>query len=211
MKKVVDLTQTYTADCPGFSRSIFKTLARDGWNASTLTFYSHSGTHMDAPVHFEASPQTIDQIPVENFIGEAWVVDLRSIGPRDLIQPDDITDGIPQDFQPGDSLLLWTGWSKFAWNTTYRDDLPRISEDLAHWCVRNKVKMLGVEPPSVADVNNLEEVTRIHQILLSEVIIIEGLTNLHQLTSNRVELIALPLKIGEGDGSPARVLAIEHY
>ena len=82
---------------------------------------------------------------------------------------------------------------------------------MALWCLDNEVKMLGVEPPSVADVNNLKEVTEIHQILLKGVIIIEGLTNLESLQSNCVELIALPLKIENGDGSPARVIAIEKY
>ena len=70
--------------------------------------------------------------------------------------------------------------------------------------------MLGVEPPSVADVNNLDEITRIHSILLGAgIIIIEGLTNLEALSSEKVELIALPLKIGDGDGAPARVVAVE--
>ena len=72
--------------------------------------------------------------------------------------------------------------------------------------------MLGVEPPSVADVNNLEEVTRIHRILLEGgVVIVEGLANLSALTKPKVTLIALPLKIAAGDGAPARAVAIEDY
>ena len=70
--------------------------------------------------------------------------------------------------------------------------------------------MLGVEPPSVADVNNLEEVTRIHRILLKGgVTIIEGLCNLEGITGDKCWLIALPLKIFQGGGAPARVIAIE--
>ncbi|MEM6698052.1 MAG: cyclase family protein, partial [Bacteroidota bacterium] len=56
-----------------------------------------------------------------------------------------------------------TNWSqKIEDTTTYKNQLPRISKELATWCVENQVKMLGVEPPSVADVNNLPEVTEIH-------------------------------------------------
>jgi kynurenine formamidase len=92
----------------------------------------------------------------------------------------------------------------------YRDALPRISKDLAKWCVSNKVKMLGVEGPSVADVNNLPEVTKIHEILLGgNVTIIEGISNLHVLQRKQVYLIAMPLKIKGGDGAPARVIAME--
>jgi kynurenine formamidase len=70
--------------------------------------------------------------------------------------------------------------------------------------------MLGVEPPSVADVNNAEELKSVHKILLGGgVIVVEGLVNLEKISEEKVTLIAMPLKISGGDGAPARVLAIE--
>ena len=70
--------------------------------------------------------------------------------------------------------------------------------------------MLGVEPPSVADVNNLEELTAVHEALLSAgVIIVEGLTNLDQIRNLKVTFMAFPLKVAMGDGAPARAFAIE--
>tara|TARA_R110002033_G_scaffold69433_4_gene120792 strand:+ start:248 stop:883 length:636 start_codon:yes stop_codon:yes gene_type:complete len=211
MSNIVDLTLTYTNRFTGFSKETSKTIDKDGWNASALTFYSHCGTHMDAPIHFNVSNQTIDEIPISKFVGKAWIVDVRHIGAKGFINPKDISKEILQAFKAGDSLIFWTGWSKHVNTPAYRDDLPRISESLALWCLDNEVKMIGVEPPSVADVNNIEEVTKIHQILLKGVVIIEGLTNLESLQSNCVELIALPLKIENGDGSPTRVIAIEKY
>ena len=72
------------------------------------------------------------------------------------------------------------------------------------------VNMLGVEPPSVADVNNRAEVTEIHTILMqNDVVIVEGLTNLDKISGNKVTLIAMPLKIEKGDGAQARVIVIE--
>ncbi|TWO32803.1 cyclase family protein [Seonamhaeicola sediminis] len=211
MSNIVDLTITYFNGLKGFSKETARTIDNDGWNASTLTFYSHCGTHMDAPIHFNVKNETIDEIPVDNFVGKAWVVDVRHIGSKGIIEVAHIPVDIIKHFTEGDSLIFWTGWSQYLNETKYRDELPRISEELAHWCLDNKVKMVGVEPPSVADVNNIEEVTKIHQILLEGVVIIEGLTNLDKLKSNCVELIALPLKIGAGDGAPARVIAIEKY
>ena len=116
---------------------------------------------------------------------------------------------IADKFTVGDSLLLNTGWSRYRDDVSiYRDGLPRISDDLAKWCVAKGVLMLGVEPPSIADVNNLGEVTRIHKILLGgNVTIIEGLTNLESLPDSRFTFIALPLKIHNGDGSPCRAIA----
>lgn len=211
MHTIVDLTLTYTNSFTGFSKETSRTIDKDGWNASTLNFYSHCGTHMDAPIHFNVSNQTIDKIPVSDFVGKAWIIDVRHVGSKGLIYPNHIPQDIQDKFLAGDSLIFWSGWAQFANTSKYRDELPRISEELAHWCIEHKVKMIGVEPPSVADVNNIVEVTKIHEILLSGVVIIEGLTNLENLQSNCVELIALPLKIGGGDGSPARVIAIEKY
>lgn len=211
MHTIVDLTLTYTDSFTGFLKETSKTIDKDGWNASTLNFYSHCGTHMDAPIHFNVSNQTIDKIPVSDFVGKAWVIDVRHVGSKGLMYSNHIPQDIQNKFLAGDSLIFWSGWAQFANTLKYRDELPRISEELAHWCIDHKVKMIGVEPPSVADVNNIEEVTKIHQILLSGVVIIEGLTNLENLQTNCVELIALPLKIGGGDGSPARVIAIQKY
>jgi kynurenine formamidase len=76
--------------------------------------------------------------------------------------------------------------------------------------VEKGINMLAVEPPSVADVMDMEEVTKIHEILLGgDIIIVEGLTNLEALSREKVKIVALPLKIKDGDGAPARVIAIE--
>jgi len=106
---------------------------------------------------------------------------------------------------------LRTDWSRHVDNPTiYRDQLPRISEGLARWCVERRVKILGVEPPSIADVTNLPEVTFIHKILLGGgVNIVEGLTNLDALAPGKLFFAALPLKISGGDGCPCRAFAVE--
>ena len=211
MNPPIDLTLPYTSNMPGVAIEMAKTLEQDGWNARTLHLYSHAGTHMDAPTHFGVTEQTIDQLPLTDCMGPAWVVRLPNLPSQHLIRVADLGE-VAGQIQAGDSLLLHTGWSQYLHQPKYRDELPRISEELAEWCVAKKIKMLGVEPPSVADVNNLPEVTRIHQILLGGgVIIIEGLTNLDAIRQERVQLIALPLKIQDGDGAPTRVIALENY
>ena len=210
MAKIIDLTLTLAPGMRGVAFDTAKTVERDGWNARLLHLYSHSGTHMDAQTHFAAGPQTIDQVPLDRCAGLAWVVNLDGIAPRALIglaQMGSVRDSL----QPGQCLLLRTGWSRFVHDPDfYRDQLPRVGEDLAHWCVERQVKILGVEPPSVADVNQREELTRIHKILLGgRVGIVEGLAHLDQLTANPVFFAAFPLKISGGDGCPCRALAIE--
>jgi arylformamidase len=208
--RIVDLTLTLTPGMRGFELEPKFQYARDGWNASTLHLYSHCGTHMDAPIHFEAGPGTIDQIPAGECIGPAWVANVSGLAPKALIEVANL-GRIADRFKTGESLLLRTGWSEYAGNpAVYRDGLPRISEGLARWCVERGVKLLGVEPPSVADVNDRAEVTLIHKILLSGgVTIVEGLTNLHELDREQVLFVALPLKPLHGDGAPCRAVAIE--
>jgi len=209
MPRYIDLTLTLRPGMRGVQIDPEKDLTRDGWNATILHLYSHCGTHMDAPIHFGVGRQTIDQLDVAHFIGPAWVVDVRPVEPRALIGVDSVK-GISAKIRPGDSVLMCTGWSQFAQEQRYRTELPRISADLAQWCVHRQIRMLGIEPPSVADVGNLEELATVHRILFEGgVIVVEGLANLHLLAKPRVTFIALPLKIAEGDGAPVRALAIE--
>ena len=209
MNRTIDLTLTMRFGMRGVEWEQAKTVERDGWNARTLHLYSHAGTHMDAQTHFGAGEETIDQHTPERCMGPAWVVRLGDVKPKQLLTVSHLGD-IADRFQRGDSLLLHTGWSQHVDDmSVYRDQLPRISEELALWCVEKGVKMLGVEPPSVADVTNREELTLIHQILLSGgVTIVEGLTNLESLTSEKVFFGALPLKIAGGDGCPCRAFAV---
>jgi kynurenine formamidase len=208
-KKVIDLTLTLSDKMKGVSITEARSLAKDGWNASTLELYSHVGTHMDAPLHFEVTQQSIDEISVGRFISEAWVVNLSHIAPSAMITVADMSP-IANKIRKGQSLILQTGWSKRVDTKSYRDELPRISKELALWMGKKGIGLLGVEPPSVADVNNLKEVKEIHTILMqNDIIIVEGLTNLDSINKEQVTLIALPLKVLRGDGAPARVLALE--
>ena len=210
LPRIVDLTLPLTPGQRGVTMAPKFTVARDGWNAATWQLYSHAGTHMDAPVHFDVGPETIDTKPLENCLGPATVVNLAPLAPRTLLTVAHLGT-VASSFTAGESLLLRTDWHKYAADpAVYRDGLPRIGEELAHWCVAQRVKILGVEPPSVADVNNLPEVTRIHHILLGGgVTIVEGLAFLDRLTQPRVLFAALPLKLAGGDGCPVRAFAVE--
>ena len=206
--KIIDLTLTYKNGMRGVQISPAKSMDKDGWNATTLNLYSHAGTHMDAPPHFDAGTSGIDEMPLEKCIGKAWIIDIPDCKMKQLIGIRDL-GGIKDKIQKGDSLIFRTGWSKFLDQPEYRDELPRIGSELAQWCVQNGIKMIAVEPPSVADVTNMDELTEVHKILLKGgVTIVEGLTNLNSIDADYVELYAIPLKVYRGDGAPARVFAM---
>lgn len=209
MARIIDLTVPLENGLRGVSIESVRTLEKDVWNATTLGLYAHCGTHMDAPLHFGVSNQTIDQIPLDRCMGPGWVADLTKVEPRALIGVNDLSP-TKDKARAGDGLLLRTGWSRRIGNPSYRNALPRVSVELAQWCVEKGVRLLGVEPPSVADVNSIEELTAVHRILLgADIIIVEGLTNLDQIRSAQVTFMAFPLKVKNGDGSPVRAIAIE--
>lgn len=207
--RVIDLSLPINGDMPGVQVTTAKRLEVDGWNATTLSLYSHCGTHMDAPFHFLSDGQTLDQQDLSVCVGPAIVINLAPASPCQLITVDDLGD-LANSINPGSRLLFRTDWYKRFGTPAYRDQLPRISLELAEWLVEHKVAMIGVEPPSVADVNNMQELTDVHQTLFrGNVLIVEGLANLDQLRSSEVEFTALPLRIVGGDGSPVRAIAIE--
>jgi kynurenine formamidase len=208
VRRIIDLTLTLEAGMRGVRMAPAKTLEKDGWNARTLELYSHCGTHMDAPRHFLPDGETIDRQPLEACTGPARVLDLTPVKPRELITLEKIAPWRGK-IVAGDRLLLRTDWSRRHGTPAWRDELPRLDLELARWLVGRGVKLVGVEPPSVADVNNRDELTAVHQVLLAGgVTIIEGLTGLDRIPTGTVELVALPLKVLEGDGAPARVIAI---
>lgn len=207
--RMIDLTLPLRRGMRGIDWEPKFTVERDGWNASTLHLYSHAGTHMDAQLHFAAGPETIDRIPLERCSGRARVASLPHTEPKELLTSAHL-GSLTRSFQPGEVLLLATGWSRYVDDpAVYRDGLPRVSEELALWCVDRGVKVLGVEPPSVADVASLEELTRVHHILLrGGVTIVEGLTNLDHLCDVEAWFVAAPLPIVGGDGCPCRAFAL---
>jgi len=206
--KITDLSLTYQEGMRGVTFEVAKTKSKDGWNARTLHLYSHAGTHMDAPFHFGVNDQTIEEFEVSRFVCDSWVIPIE-VCSRQKIKLEDLGKYV-ELIEPGDGVILQTGWSKYVNETKYREELPGIHESLALWFVKKKINLLAVEPPSIADVMDLEEVTKIHEILLGgDIIIVEGLTNVESLSREKVRLIALPLKVKDGDGAPARVIAME--
>lgn len=214
-KRIVDLSLPVDNAMPGVRISPFTTIAERGWTSSTLSLYSHSGTHMDAPKHFLADDKaaSIDQQSLATCLGSAKIINLTPVGPHELISLARLTEELSRtgmNVEAGDRLLLRTDWWQQYGGDGYRNDLPRISRELACWLVERKVALIGVEAPSVADVNSLPEVTEIHQILFrGGIVIVEGLANLHTLRQPVVEFVALPMRIVDGDGSPVRAIALE--
>jgi kynurenine formamidase len=204
---IIDLTLPHYHGLRGVEISPNTSTAVEGYNTTNLRLYSHAGTHMDAPRHFIDEGRTIDRLDLAKCIGPARVIDLSHKEPNSLITIDDLA-AHADHIGPGSRLLLRTDWDQHADLPDYRTSFPRISLPLAEWMAQRGVWLVGLEMPSVASLQDKQELTDVHRALLrAEIVIVECLTNL-RLLPPEVTFIALPLKIKDGDGTPLRAVAV---
>ena len=174
----------------------------------------HAGTHVDAPVHFDARPgaRSIDEIPLENFFTEAVCLDLShkplrsDISIKDL-QNAEATAGIT--IMPKDTVLLHMDFYRRCYGKEgYLTDFPGLTKDSATWLGSKGITMFGVEAvsPGRPGLNNFE----VHHVCRDlNFTHIEGLCNLDKLVGKgRFRFIGFPLKIKGGTGSPIRAVAL---
>ena len=177
-------------------------------NVTEIQLACHVGTHVDAPIHFIADGPSMEQIPLERLYGPGVVWRLE-VEPYALIQPQDFQRMEP-GLRPGDILILDTGYWENFFDQPY-DRHASLSEAAAQWLVDQKVKLLGVDLPTVDLPTSQREKGfnwPVHYILLSHgVLVSEHLTNLRPLAGRRIEAMFLPLNVPGADGAPARVVA----
>jgi arylformamidase len=171
----------------------------DAANVSQMSFGSHTGTHMDAPVHFVRGGEGIDRMPLDAAMGRARVIEIQdftSINPDELV-PHGIGSGERIIFKTRNSSLNW-------WTHEFIEDFVYISREAARYLAEREVRTVGVDYLSVGGFH--KDSVETHQALLGAGIwVIEGL-DLSRVEPGEHELICLPLKVEDGDGAPARVL-----
>ncbi|MEJ6951374.1 cyclase family protein [Natronospora cellulosivora (SeqCode)] len=174
-----------------------KFLTEDKYNNYKLESGMHVGTHIDTSMHLTNSKTFINEIPLNRFIGQAIMLDVR--GEKRIAYKEKYSDIVNE----GDIVLLFTNHSTKYGKKEYFTDSPVVSEELADFLVSKKIKMLGLDMPSPD-----ESPFTIHKILFeNQIPIIENLTNLSKLNEvNSFEIIAFPLKI-KADSSISRVVA----
>lgn len=176
-----------------------------------LVLGTHTGTHCDAPRHFIPGGETIDNIPVDVLIGPAVILDLSDASLRQRIEAADLGGRLGE--RRPERLILRYDWSTRWGGTSYYTDHPFLSPDAAQLLVDRGVRVLGMDTPMPDDPahgSGNDPDSPIHRILLGAgVVLVEYLANLNEVRTVDIDLIVLPLKIRDGDGAPARVVAIE--
>lgn len=189
--------------------NIYDALTHDNdyCQVSNLHIGSHSGTHIDAPLHFIKGGKTITEYPVSYFIGEGTVIDVSNKLENEEITSSDLVDHM-EELKEKDFAIIMTGWSKYFGSKKYENH-PYLSKSAAEFLKEMKVRIVAVDFLNVD--STVLEIWETHPILLSEdILIVENLNNLEELDPSKDYFFSMaPLKLEGVDGSPIRAMAIE--
>ena len=202
--EIIDISQTIRQDIavwPGDQKFRYhwtmRMAAGDACNVSAVTMSLHTGTHLDAPFHFDAAGVDISGVSLRHYIGPARVVSLqveKRIAAADL------------------DRLSWQGVERVLFKTRasnlpedqFDRDFVYLSEDAAEFLGESRILLVGTDAPSVDFFSSKAMAT--HKILLKHgIAILEG-ARLGHVAPGEYELICLPLRLAGLDGSPVRAV-----
>ncbi len=228
-RAVIDLTHAVNDRSPnweGTAKSPFEAhelgnMQRDGYYTRIYTTQEHYGTHLDAPAHFTAGAWTVDQIPPERLVGPLVVLNVvrqakanadYEITVEDIASWENAHGQIPD----GAVVMAYTGWED-RWNSPkeFRNELsdhlthyPGYSLDAARFLVETRgVVGLGIDTMSVD--KGLTTTYPVHTFTSKKSIYhLENVANLAVVPPSGATVVVAPIKLANGSGGQARVLAL---
>jgi kynurenine formamidase len=178
----------------------------DGWQMEQLSLASHTGSHIDAPLHKIAGGKSISDFPIESFVGRAVIADLRDSAPDFAINGNLLASrilGSPEEA----IVLLATGWGKRrAANDEWHFHSPYLAPDGAEWIVQNKARAVGIDHYSIGCSRDPDN-SRTHEILLGAGLwVLEDLHFPDEIFAARqpLQLWALPINFAGFSGAFCR-------
>lgn len=221
MPRVVDLSTPIVTDHFRWpvQRELRRTHEADGVQVTWLGTVVHGFTHIDAPRHFEPDGATSDQLDLNTVVGEAAIVDVSSVGPNAPIEARHM-DAAGGHVRTGDIVLMRAGWDSVESIETpeFWTRSPWMTNEAADWLRDRQVRAVGFDFPQDYCIRHLltssvhapyEENVTHYKLLRHGVILMEYLCNMTALSGNRTYLVALPIKLPQSDGAPARIIALE--
>ena len=212
IKKIVDLSLPLDNNLPVFPGDPepnirpATTIEKHGYNTAYLDIGSHTGTHVDAPFHIRGEGKTIERLPLENFIGEGVLIPATHKDHGEAITLEDAAPYLNK-LGPGKVALIHTGWTRYLGEDEYFNhpylDIEVVVKMLDLGVRTFLIDALNVDPPTGEEFPAHEAITAVNGIIG------ENFTNFDQITFDNPLIIALPLKVVNGDGSPVRAIAID--
>jgi len=212
--KIIDLTLTISEKTPTFPGSPqpnfinWETIEKDGYNLELLFLSSHTGTHIDAPYHFVKKGQKIHEIMTRRLVTEAVLIKIRK-GANQGITKSDIQKFEKKNgkIDDGSTVIFHTGWQKNLKKKSYFLKNPGLTVSGGNYLASKKINLVGIDSPSIdLGINNKFSVH--HVLAKNGILIVENLSNLEQIHSEKFHMIVAPLKLKNATGSPVRAMAL---
>jgi kynurenine formamidase len=141
---------------------------RAGWHWETLTLASHTGSHLDAPLHKIAGGAAIDALPLERFTGPAYLADLRPLEPLAPITPERLERALPPELPPDRIVLMATGWGDIRQRSNvWLHQAPKLTPPAAEWLAARRIRGLGVDHWGIGGWD-AENDAAVHTVLLGQ-------------------------------------------
>jgi len=213
-EKAIDLTHElqngmpiYPGD-PSPSFVSYTTLEKNGVNLTKLTLGSHTGTHIDAPLHFIRDGIGVDKIPPSKLVGEAYVCDMSRKPIGSGITGSDLRKNLEGKVAEDDIVVCYTGCSEHWGDKSVSSNYTYLTGNAAEYLVSKKVRAVGIDFLSVEKFRAPDPVA--HKTLLGNgIFIIESLSRAtKQFVAKRILMICMPIKLQNGDGAPSRVVGV---
>ena len=216
MVEWVDFSHTYDAnmpvpDWPGVERQEFTLknfyVELNGLWQNYLSFNIHSGTHLDAPSHFNDKLSSVEKIRYEDLMGECFILPLIK-GPLEPIVVEELNK-YKSKLKGKKMVFISTLWEE-KWGTRqYEREYPFLTPEAGNFLVDMGITVLGIDTPGPDAPlrSSYRKGSPLHNILLTGgCYIIENLCNLNAVRGLLISVFALPLKIKGATGSPIRVI-----
>ncbi|HEY2143804.1 MAG TPA: cyclase family protein [Candidatus Udaeobacter sp.] len=174
-------------------------------NLGAVTMSVHNGTHADARFHFDSKGGSIDKAPLGIYLGHATVIDLVASFSKSKVKHLITTEDLrphAEDIAATSRLLVKTGrWTN---STVFPNQIPVIAADVPAWLQKNGVKLLGLDLPSMDEMDS-KSLQNHHALAHAGIAIVESL-DLSEVAAGIYNFAALPLKIAAADGAPVRAI-----
>lgn len=218
ISEIVDLsvvvgpgTQVYPDD-PPCTLEPHSTIENDGFNLLSVTMGSQTGTHVDAPFHFEQSGKKIDELPLQLFLGRGVIVDATNLGDRGRITWGHIAP-VAAQIEPGCIVLLHTGWSGHYGTDRYFEN-PFLDGEACRRMIALGARTFGIDALNIDetpdDTHFGEGWPAHHLIAEADGVICENLTNLEAIDFEDPVISLLPMALEAADGAPVRATATRY-
>jgi kynurenine formamidase len=207
--RIIDLSHLIMENMPAYPGTTGPSIVNnssvhaDGYAEKQINLQTHTGTHVDSPAHMISAGNTLDDLPLDKFMGVAQLLNCTGVKVLDQQFLESQQDRISRC----EFVILQTGWSAYWGQEKYFRDFPLLTTGAAQWLSGFDLKGIGVDCSSVDDIGS--ETFPVHKILLSKnILIIENLTDLDRVKTEEFTFCCFPLKIQQADGSPVRAVAI---